>query len=50
MDNELSIRKGELRDRAVIAGFNRSMALETEGKSLIAERVDAGVLRLLRDP
>jgi GNAT superfamily N-acetyltransferase len=50
MSNELSIRKAELRDQAVIAGFNRSMALETEGKSLIAELVQAGVLRLLSDP
>jgi len=50
MGNELSVRKAELRDSAVIAGFNRSMALETEGKSLIAELVDAGVLRLLSDP
>jgi GNAT superfamily N-acetyltransferase len=50
MDSELSIRKGELRDRATIAGFNRAMALETEGKSLITELVDAGVLRLLSDP
>ncbi|HXD39719.1 MAG TPA: GNAT family N-acetyltransferase [Ramlibacter sp.] len=50
MGNELSIRKGELRDRSAIAGFNCAMALETEGKSLIPERVDAGVLRLLTDP
>lgn len=50
MTDELSIRKAELRDQTAIAGFNRSMALETEGRSLIPERVAAGVLRLLSDP
>jgi ribosomal protein S18 acetylase RimI-like enzyme len=47
---ELLIRKAELRDATAIAGFNRSMALETEAKALIQERVEAGVLRLLSDP
>jgi ribosomal protein S18 acetylase RimI-like enzyme len=50
MTEELLIRKAELRDAAVIADFNRRMAFETEGKSLIPERVNAGVLRLLGDP
>jgi ribosomal protein S18 acetylase RimI-like enzyme len=47
---DLLIRKAELRDADAIAEFNRSMALETEGKALIPERVRAGVLRLLGDP
>jgi ribosomal protein S18 acetylase RimI-like enzyme len=46
---ELLIRKAELRDATAIAGFNRSMALETEARTLMQERVDAGVLRLLSD-
>jgi GNAT superfamily N-acetyltransferase len=49
MTEELLIRKAELRDARVIAEFNRRMALETEGKALIPERVAAGVLRLLND-
>lgn len=45
-----TIRKAELRDAAAIAGFNSAMALETEGKALLPERVNPGVLRLLNDP
>jgi GNAT superfamily N-acetyltransferase len=33
-----------------ISRFNQAMALETEGKALLAERVDAGVRRLIDDP
>lgn len=44
------IRKAELRDADAIARFNSAMALETEGKALLPERVNAGVLRLLNDP
>ena len=50
MTDEFSVRKGELRDQAAIAGFNTAMALETEGRLLIPQRVAAGVLRLLSDP
>jgi ribosomal protein S18 acetylase RimI-like enzyme len=50
MLNEVSIRKAQLRDRDAIAAFNRAMALETEGRALIPELIDAGVLRLLNDP
>jgi ribosomal protein S18 acetylase RimI-like enzyme len=50
MTDQLLIRKAELPDAPVIAQFNRAMALETEGRELIAERIDAGVRRLLNDP
>ncbi len=46
----LAIRRAVLADAGAISRFNQAMALETEGKSLIPERVDAGVLRLLGDP
>ncbi len=45
----LHVRKAQIGDCAVIARFNQSMALETEGKALIPERVTAGVQRLLND-
>ncbi len=50
MNAPLTIRKAELRDAATIAAFNSAMALETEDKVLLPERVDAGVLRLMNDP
>ena len=51
MDNSfVSIRKALPADASVIAAFNCAMALETEGKVLIAQRVGAGVARLLADP
>jgi GNAT superfamily N-acetyltransferase len=50
MLSQLTLRKAELRDSAVIAGFNRAMALETEGKALIPELIMAGVQRLLNEP
>ena len=46
----LSVRKAGLADAAAISRFNQAMALETEGKRLIPEIVDAGVLRLLQQP
>jgi GNAT superfamily N-acetyltransferase len=46
----LTIRKAGPVDAAAISRFNQAMALETEGKALIAERVDAGVLGLLQRP
>lgn len=49
-DPSLTLRPGEWRDGEAIAGFNRAMALETEGRGLQAERSLAGVQRLLRDP
>lgn len=50
MHHGFSIRKAQLQDASAIAGFNRAMALETEGRSLIPEVVQAGVLRLLETP
>jgi ribosomal protein S18 acetylase RimI-like enzyme len=48
-DDTLTIRRAEPRDADAIAGFNRAMAMETEGKALIPELVGAGVRRLLAD-
>lgn len=50
MTETLSIRKAEPRDAAAIAAFNSAMALETEGKALLPERVNPGVQRLLNEP
>jgi ribosomal protein S18 acetylase RimI-like enzyme len=50
MNPQFSIRKAHLPDARRIADFNTAMALETEGKVLLPERVNAGVLRLLQDP
>ncbi|MFL6692944.1 MAG: GNAT family N-acetyltransferase [Ramlibacter sp.] len=49
-DLPLTLRRGEPRDAATIAGFNRAMALETEGRALQVERSLAGAQRLLREP
>jgi ribosomal protein S18 acetylase RimI-like enzyme len=46
----LHIRRAEMRDADAIADFNAAMALETEGKELIAEVIGAGVRRLLGSP
>jgi ribosomal protein S18 acetylase RimI-like enzyme len=37
-------------DAAAIVGFNRAMALETEGKDLVPEVIGAGVRALLGNP
>ncbi|MEO7391342.1 MAG: GNAT family N-acetyltransferase [Ramlibacter sp.] len=50
MTPPISIRKADRRDTAVIARFNSAMALETEGKALVPERIAAGVARLIDDP
>lgn len=44
------IRDARPDDWSVIAGFNRRMALETEGKRLAPDVVAAGVQRVLADP
>jgi ribosomal protein S18 acetylase RimI-like enzyme len=49
MNEPLTIRRAEPGDADAIAGFNRAMALETEGKALIPDLVGAGVRRLLAD-
>ncbi|AMO23451.1 GNAT family N-acetyltransferase [Ramlibacter solisilvae] len=46
----LTLRKGEPRDAGAIAAFNAAMALETEGRALIPEVIDAGVRRLIATP
>ena len=50
MTELLTIRKAEPRDADVIARFNAAMALETEGKVLLPERIVPGVQRLLAEP
>jgi len=46
----LAIRTGTAADAAAISRFNQAMALETEGKALLPELVDAGVRRLIGEP
>ena len=46
----LTIRKATAADAGAISRFNLAMALETEGKTLIPELVDAGVRRLIGEP
>lgn len=46
----LAIRRATEADAAAISRFNQAMALETEGKTLIPELVDAGVRRLIGEP
>ncbi|MFC5497908.1 GNAT family N-acetyltransferase [Caenimonas terrae] len=46
----LALRKATAADAAAISRFNQAMALETEGKTLIPELVDAGVRRLIATP
>lgn len=45
----VTIRRGEPRDAAVIAEFNRRMAWETEHKQLDSRVVDRGVARVFDD-
>ena len=47
--DELRIRRAELPDAAVIAGFNAAMAQETEHLELDANRLRAGVEAVLSD-
>ena len=46
----LLVRRALPSDADAIAAFNSAMALETEGRALIPERIGAGVRRLLADP
>lgn len=48
--DSLRIRKAQPADADHIAAFNRAMALETEGKTLIPGLIAAGVRRLLAEP
>lgn len=45
-----TIRKAGMTDAGAISRFNQAMALETEGRALLPERIDAGVSHLLRQP
>lgn len=49
MAETLHIRQATAGDADTIASFNSAMAHETEGKRLIAEKIGAGVRRLLAD-
>jgi ribosomal protein S18 acetylase RimI-like enzyme len=44
------VRRAQPGDADAIAAFNSAMALETEGRALVPERIGAGVRRLLSDP
>ena len=46
---QIKIRQATVSDAAVIAEFNRRLALETEGLRLDPAQVEAGVAALLRD-
>jgi ribosomal protein S18 acetylase RimI-like enzyme len=50
MTETFSIRKATPQDAGTIADFNAAMALETEHKRLLPERIGAGVRRLIGDP
>ena len=50
MDNEIVVRLAERNDAGVIADFNISMAMETEGKELSGDVVRRGVLGLFDRP
>jgi GNAT superfamily N-acetyltransferase len=47
---DILVRRAQPGDADAIAEFNSAMALETEGRALIPERIAAGVRRLLSDP
>ncbi len=44
------IKKASAQDAATIVQFNVAMALETEGKTLVAQRIEQGVTNLLNSP
>jgi GNAT superfamily N-acetyltransferase len=46
---DILVRRAQPGDADAIAEFNSAMALETEGRALIPERIAAGVRRLLSD-
>ena len=45
----IHIRRGELTDARLIAGFNEKMARETEAMTLDPEVISAGVLEMIRN-
>ena len=48
--NAWNIRRGEPRDVAVVVGFNRALAWETEARTLDMARLQPGVAAALADP
>jgi ribosomal protein S18 acetylase RimI-like enzyme len=48
--SSLIVRRAQPGDADAIAAFNSAMALETEGRALLPERIGAGVRRLLAEP
>ncbi len=48
--NPILIRPATLNDQAAIIEFNCAMALETEGKALLHEKISAGVASLMQFP
>ena len=50
MDDEISVRMGQMRDIAALADFNIAMARETEDKELSHGRVSGGVNTVMQDP
>ncbi|MDP6045594.1 MAG: GNAT family N-acetyltransferase [Phycisphaerae bacterium] len=50
MSQEITVRRAEISDVDVITGFNRAMALETEGIVLLEETSLRGVNAPFRDP
>ena len=49
MNDLVSVRKADIADAALLAGFNSALAQETEGKTLDPKKILAGVTRLLAD-
>lgn len=50
MSNDVRVRLAVDTDAMAIAGFNVAMAMETEGKELLAEVVERGVRGLFENP
>ncbi len=46
---QITVREALPGDAGVIAGYNRNMAMETEGKTLNPDRIGPGVTALLED-
>jgi len=50
MNDKIKIRKAELRDVKIIAGFNIRMAKETENKTLDPDTALLGAKAIIKDP
>jgi ribosomal protein S18 acetylase RimI-like enzyme len=50
MTDSFSLRRAQMADASIVAGFNQAMALETENKTLNPALVQAGVLAVLNEP